>query len=1366
MFLKHLSCTCVRHGVITIEKKFIFNDNSRHYFKIFLVISLMLIAVKITFSQILTFEFSGYAGNETTGTSNTNNSGINSTNSVITRGSGLTASNNANRFNAKSHQTGSSVSDAISGNDYFELVIEPNAGYQFSISSIDIIFQRSGTGPRAIALRNSLDSYASDLGSAQIIVDNSSSQSFTFTFSQSNSSSAVTYRFYTYNAEASTGTGGFEGSGNDIVVNGSVSSTGSSITWTGSSSTDWNTSGNWSGGSVPSAGDDVTIPDVSNDPILGSSTDVCADLTIQSGAVLTSNNGSYKLTASSIDLQSGGEIDIDNGEIECTGAFSHSGVPDMSGGTLDINGDYTSAATCNETISGGTITISGAWTGTNGNNFTPNGGTVTFDGSSDKIILTHSDANFHHLTISNTGGDVEADTDIDINGDLTISLGADLDIVSATNLEIAGNFSNSGTFTVGAQTITFDGTGTVTTSAISNASTKINFSKSSGSVTTNGNISVDEITVTSSSFIIDGETVEVDDDFEVSGGILQITSGLLSCTNNDNDAMKISGGTLDVDGGEVRLGELANDPSSDITMTSGTLDISGGTVNICDALDQSNGTITISGGILNLGSYTGSNTSTDEDRFEMEAGTLNLTAGTINIYGQREETDIEALDLASGVTVNANANNTINIAAGAGSDDEDIYVKLNDNQLGTVTISNSSHTVYFEDDIDVLGDITINSSTTMDIGTNNSDVDLGASFNNSGILAISGETMTFTGTGTNNIGTINDATATVTVNKSGGTLSTTGDLTLDQLNITGSGGKFLIDGETVTVDDGVSISAGTLQITSGLLQNTNDESDNVSITGGTLDIDGGTLTVGTNSTGDLTMTSGTMDLSNGILNIADELDVSNGTITQSGGTINIKSYVGSNNGSSSAKFEMDAGTLNLTAGTLRLNGQTTTSASSNPAMKIASGVSVTSTSSHTTLIQSNNTTSNDEDIYLDLNGNDLGALTVNLTGHEVIINSNVTINGNLTFTSGDISTNAYTLTLSSSSTVSGADDSKHLNGTCAKITSSTSAFTFPVGDGTRYRPIILTPAASNSNTYSVEYNHSPHSDVSISGTSSIDHISPQYHWDINRTSGSDNATISVAWSASSTYGTENWNHDISTMLWAYFDGSDWNSIGSTPSGSSVSGTLTTSSANTQWGNENFTLASTTANYPPLPVELISFEGICNNNLTQIEFIVASQVNNEFFTLERSTNLTDWEDVGYIDGGGTTSELITYNWSDETPVNGTKYYRISQTNINGEVKYFNPIAVECENEMNLDITLYPNPASENISIGLNLSYFPKEDTYIYIRTLRGEIIKSVPIFLNRGYNNLEINCHDLPKGIYFLMINGLEIIRSEKRFIKI
>ena len=99
---------------------------------------------------------------------------------------------------------------------------------------------------------------------------------------------------------------------------------------------------------------------------------------------------------------------------------------------------------------------------------------------------------------------------------------------------------------------------------------------------------------------------------------------------------------------------------------------------------------------------------------------------------------------------------------------------------------------------------------------------------------------------------------------------------------------------------------------------------------------------------------------------------------------------------------MDAGTLNLTSGTLRINGQTTSSASSNPAMSIAVGVTVNANASHTTLIQSNNTSSNDEDIYVNTNGKDLGNLTVNWSGHEVYLNSNVNVLGAMTITAGEL----------------------------------------------------------------------------------------------------------------------------------------------------------------------------------------------------------------------------------------------------------------------------------------------------------------------------------------------------------------------------
>ncbi|CAM3573399.1 choice-of-anchor D domain-containing protein [Flavobacterium gelidilacus] len=174
-----------------------------------------------SWGQILTFEFAGLAGDEVSANSNFNNANLGS--STITRGAGLTASGNADRFNATNWAL-TSIANAVSGNNYMQFSVTPNSGFQFSVSSIKINLQRSGTGPSAIVLRSSVDGYTTNLDTQYSIIDNTSTQSFTFTFAQANSSSAVTYRVYMY-AEATGGSGGIgDFTGNDLVVNGTVTS--------------------------------------------------------------------------------------------------------------------------------------------------------------------------------------------------------------------------------------------------------------------------------------------------------------------------------------------------------------------------------------------------------------------------------------------------------------------------------------------------------------------------------------------------------------------------------------------------------------------------------------------------------------------------------------------------------------------------------------------------------------------------------------------------------------------------------------------------------------------------------------------------------------------------------------------------------------------------------------------------------------------------------------------------------------------------------------------------------------------------------------------------------------------------------------
>lgn len=184
------------------------------------------------FTQLLTFDFAGLAGSETSANSNGNNANI--TGSTITRGSGLTASGNGDRFNATNWAL-TSINNAVSGNNYMQFAVTPNGGCSVSITSVYVQLQRSGTGPSAIALRSSADGFTTNLDQIYNIVDNTSTQNFTFTFSIT-SSTPVTFRIYMY-AEATGGSGGIgDGAGNDLIVNGTTSCGSSNTITTGATS--------------------------------------------------------------------------------------------------------------------------------------------------------------------------------------------------------------------------------------------------------------------------------------------------------------------------------------------------------------------------------------------------------------------------------------------------------------------------------------------------------------------------------------------------------------------------------------------------------------------------------------------------------------------------------------------------------------------------------------------------------------------------------------------------------------------------------------------------------------------------------------------------------------------------------------------------------------------------------------------------------------------------------------------------------------------------------------------------------------------------------------------------------------------------
>ncbi len=94
----------------------------------------------------------------------------------------------------------------------------------------------------------------------------------------------------------------------------------------------------------------------------------------------------------------------------------------------------------------------------------------------------------------------------------------------------------------------------------------------------------------------------------------------------------------------------------------------------------------------------------------------------------------------------------------------------------------------------------------------------------------------------------------------------------------------------------------------------------------------------------------------------------------------------------------------------------------------------------------------------------------------------------------------------------------------------------------------------------------------------------------------------------------------------------------------------------------------------LPIELLSFSAEPVQDGVIVEWSTASQINNDYFSVERSTDAYEWWEMIRINGAGNANTQIDYTWLDVNPVDGTSYYRLKQTDYDGESETFNPVSV--------------------------------------------------------------------------------------------
>lgn len=178
-------------------------------------------------------------------------------------------------------------------------------------------------------------------------------------------------------------------------------------------------------------------------------------------------------------------------------------------------------------------------------------------------------------------------------------------------------------------------------------------------------------------------------------------------------------------------------------------------------------------------------------------------------------------------------------------------------------------------------------------------------------------------------------------------------------------------------------------------------------------------------------------------------------------------------------------------------------------------------------------------------------------------------------------------------------------------------------------------------------------------------------------------------------------------------------------------------------NRRFTLGTINSSQTPLPIELVYFNATLENELTvKLEWQTASEINNGFFTIERSKNGLDWEEVSKIDGAGNSTALLSYSTIDENPYWGISYYRLKQTDFDGQFEYSDIRSVTIK-QNTAEVVIYPNPANNQITIQAN----EQELQGIKIFNTIGQDVTNLTKQLSKTDNSVIIDLSNLANGIY-------------------
>jgi hypothetical protein len=186
---------------------------------------------------------------------------------------------------------------------------------------------------------------------------------------------------------------------------------------------------------------------------------------------------------------------------------------------------------------------------------------------------------------------------------------------------------------------------------------------------------------------------------------------------------------------------------------------------------------------------------------------------------------------------------------------------------------------------------------------------------------------------------------------------------------------------------------------------------------------------------------------------------------------------------------------------------------------------------------------------------------------------------------------------------------------------------------------------------------------------------------------------------------------------------------------------------------------------PLPVEFLSFDGSCNEHTVTLNWSTASETNNQFFRIERSSNSENWVEIGTVPGAGNSNQVLSYFFTDPEPLSGTGFYRLAQVDQDGSTHFSNILAVQCSDQLALSgVAVYPNPSHDFVNVRMSgLS----GEVEILLYDMMGQVVHSEKVNMRSDQTRITLlDMSAMRPGVYHLeVVNGeahshFELIRNQ------